>query len=132
MTEQRRKYEKDKKDAERVFERAKREWLVTWRDDERHQRDSDRKDEQNSRKREREQRDADRDLSQLEKLLERREAEAAQRFVLSFNHKKREIPYFSQIRFIRTRLVISFVLTHLFDRAPILFIIIFYCEYCWY
>lgn len=96
MTEQRRKYEKDKKDAERVFERAKREWLVTWRDDERHQRDSDRRDEQNSRKREREQRDADRDLSQLEKLLERREAEAAQRFVLFIQPRKtRNVIFFT-------------------------------------
>jgi len=80
MIEQRRKVEKEMKDAERLFERAKKDWQVTWREDERHTRDADRLAEQNNRKRERDQRDADRDLAQLEKLIERREKETAQRY----------------------------------------------------
>lgn len=80
MTEQRRKVEKEMKDAERLFERAKRDWQVTWRDDDRHTRDAERLAEQNNRKRERDQRDADRDLAQLEKVIERREKETAQRY----------------------------------------------------
>lgn len=80
MTEQRRKYEKDTRDAERAFDRAKRDWQVTWRDDDRHQRDSDRLADQNNRKRERDQREADRELTQLERLIEKREKDAAQRY----------------------------------------------------
>jgi hypothetical protein len=87
MTEQRRKFEKDRKDSERLFDRAKRDWLVTWRDDERHTRDADRLAEQQNRKRERDQRDADRDLSQLEKLIERREKEATQRYDHQCKHE---------------------------------------------
>ena len=80
MTEQRRKSEKEMRDAERTFDRTKRDWLVTWRDDERHERDTSRLADQNTRKRERDQREADRELTALERLIEKREREATQRY----------------------------------------------------